>query len=588
MSDSAFHSDRLLELAGAVCNRIATEDDCAELNAILLTDEQARNRYAEYCWLHVALRLRLRARRAANRAHRQINSHFVGASSEDCVTSPITIPPVAPSRFSFHSFQDAFGYVSTGWPIAYLIATFVVSVGITIAAVTHISDPGKPAKTSATASDTPAPDLPSPAVSVVGRITGMSDCVFENSGHDNRKSEIGKLKSAIALGDRFAIRSGLLEITYDTGAKVILQGPVTYEVESKNGGFVLIGKLTGKVENKAATGFEVRTPTATVTDLGTEFGVEVDKGGHTTSHVFRGSVRVRLIGDNTKASQETVIVANQSVQTHEKGTGKDRVYWMVTRTSVDPRNFVRKIVTVEKTLDLLSVVAGGYGDVSRRQRGIDPTTGVDVSEFNSQVHSDNGRYHLVPWHAFIDGVFCPNGKNGPVIVDSAGHLFKDIPVTGGDAVCPIWARAADIPLTELGNRDCWIYVLPKKAVEPFMPKHGGLLCMHPNVGITFNLQAISEAYHGMTLLRFRAFGGLGDRRVREPDYPPGLAEIWVLVDGNVQFHRTHVQPQDGPIPIDVALHPSDRFLTIIVGDGDGHAGGDWVILGEPSLDMILR
>ena len=30
--------------------------------------------------------------------------------------------------------------------------------------------------------------------------------------------------------------SGLLEITYDTGAKVILQGPVTYEVESKDGG----------------------------------------------------------------------------------------------------------------------------------------------------------------------------------------------------------------------------------------------------------------------------------------------------------------------------------------------------------------
>ena len=40
-----------------------------------------------------------------------------------------------------------------------------------------------------------------------------------------------------------------MEITYDTGAKVILQGPATYEVES-NGGFLLVGKLTGKLEKR--------------------------------------------------------------------------------------------------------------------------------------------------------------------------------------------------------------------------------------------------------------------------------------------------------------------------------------------------
>ena len=41
-----------------------------------------------------------------------------------------------------------------------------------------------------------------------------------------------------------------MEITYDTGAKVILQGPVTYEVESKDGGFLSVGKLTARVEKK--------------------------------------------------------------------------------------------------------------------------------------------------------------------------------------------------------------------------------------------------------------------------------------------------------------------------------------------------
>ena len=41
-----------------------------------------------------------------------------------------------------------------------------------------------------------------------------------------------------------------MEITYDTGAKVILQGPVTYEVQSKDGGYLSLGKLTARVEDE--------------------------------------------------------------------------------------------------------------------------------------------------------------------------------------------------------------------------------------------------------------------------------------------------------------------------------------------------
>ena len=101
-----------------------------------------------------------------------------------------------------------------------------------------------------------------------------------------------------------------MEITYDTGAKVILQGPVTYEVES-NGGYLSVGKLTGKLEkgNDEArmtndeglrnssfvirpSSFVIRTPTATVTDLGTEFGVEVSRAGDTETHIFVGAVKI--------------------------------------------------------------------------------------------------------------------------------------------------------------------------------------------------------------------------------------------------------------------------------------------------------
>ena len=56
--------------------------------------------------------------------------------------------------------------------------------------------------------------------------------------------------SAVPLGQQYALRAGLMEISYDSGAKVILQGPCTYEVDSPSGGFLSLGKLTARVEKR--------------------------------------------------------------------------------------------------------------------------------------------------------------------------------------------------------------------------------------------------------------------------------------------------------------------------------------------------
>ena len=73
----------------------------------------------------------------------------------------------------------------------------------------------------------------------------MVDCKWAGTASDS---------PAVPLGRKYELASGLMEITYDTGAKVILQGPVTYEVESANGGFLSVGKLTAKLEKKAEGG----------------------------------------------------------------------------------------------------------------------------------------------------------------------------------------------------------------------------------------------------------------------------------------------------------------------------------------------
>ena len=58
----------------------------------------------------------------------------------------------------------------------------------------------------------------------------------------------------VPLGRKYALASGLMEITYDSGAHVILQGPCTYQVESKAGGYLSLGRLTATVTKKGEGG----------------------------------------------------------------------------------------------------------------------------------------------------------------------------------------------------------------------------------------------------------------------------------------------------------------------------------------------
>ncbi len=163
-------------------------------------------------------------------------------------------------------------------------------------------------------------------------------------------------------GDAYQVAAGWLEITYQTGAKVILEGPCAYEADSAHSGFLALGKLTARVETKGEGGrqkaeetedqksetrnpkspfplppsaFVVRTPTAIVTDLGTEFGVEVDRSGGTQSHVFQGKVELRRIVRGIVSAAPERLGVGDSLSVDAKGA--------VTRTPPAADSFVRDL-----------------------------------------------------------------------------------------------------------------------------------------------------------------------------------------------------------------------------------------------------
>jgi len=167
----------------------------------------------------------------------------------------------------------------------------------------------------------------------VARITGISGCRWAEGSSRTAYFE------RVAIGRQFKLNAGLLEITYDSGAKVILQGPVDYEVSGDNRGRLTAGRVTGLVTTERARGFLIDTPTAHVLDLGTEFGVEVNPQGVTTSQVYRGSVRLQAVEQERAMETACVLEENQAARVE---TGSD-LRPAIQPAEADPTAFVRSV-----------------------------------------------------------------------------------------------------------------------------------------------------------------------------------------------------------------------------------------------------
>jgi hypothetical protein len=308
------HSE-LAELLEASCFGELSSDQEQRLCDLVCHDAENRAHYVLFMHMNAMIE-----RRAGHATEENSTVSCDEASEQDVSASPQTYSFLLPSH------QNNVSFIASGWPIAYLAATVILSIGIALAAVTEVSKPALIATHRGSGSLDTFSSLPnSPQNSeVVGKITGIVDCVYDvtgNRGHGAGKSGQDVINATISLGDRFSLRSGLLEITYNTGARVILQGPVTYKVDSADGGFLAVGKLTARLEKKPASAaaqarvllFSVRTPTAIVTDLGTEFGVEVNEAGVTRTHVFAGKVKVAsLDATSSDKAAEQLLTAGQS------------------------------------------------------------------------------------------------------------------------------------------------------------------------------------------------------------------------------------------------------------------------------------
>ncbi len=89
-----------------------------------------------------------------------------------------------------------------------------------------------------------------------------------------------------------SLEQGVAVIHFDSGAEVSLEAPVEFQLIDAMKCRVRSGTAVANVPD-SATGFRIRTPSATVVDYGTRFSVSVDpETGGTLTQVFEGLVDV--------------------------------------------------------------------------------------------------------------------------------------------------------------------------------------------------------------------------------------------------------------------------------------------------------
>ena len=393
-------------------------------------------------------------------------------------------------------------------------------------------------------------------------VATLKDSINVRWGATDVKLENG---DRILSGSTYSLLGGgYVNLLFDNNADVTIEGPAEFEIVSDDRVKLHYGQIYSIVPQEAI-GFSVATANAMVIDLGTQFGVQVDFRGNTELHVNKG--KTMLISGQKKNKMSNQVLAGAA----KKITASTME---VIDIPCEDESFVRHIDSQsniiwrgQKSLDLTDIVCGGNGlGTGNVKNSIDPTTGK-VGVCVEKDRYGQGEYVLVPELPFVDGVFVPNGNRQ--VISSNNHVFAECPLTNDIYYFDIH-RGSENDRLELNSSE----------------KSQASLLMHANVGITFDLDQIRSEYKISDITQFKSWFGISFRADRNPN-----ADVCVLVDGQIRYTQKQIKQKGVPYPVQVDLEPADRFLTLIVTDGEDKdiqnvtlaTDSDWGIFVNPEL-----
>jgi len=419
----------------------------------------------------------------------------------------------------------------------------------------------------------PAPPAPPP---VVARIIRSLNAQWAQEG-------LSTAPGTEFTPSAMSLTEGLVELAFEGGTDVIIQAPADLRLEGIDQMFLRGGAISARI-TEGSSGFIVRTPTGTVVDYGTEFGVIVNGHGETEALVYEGKVGLRSGSDPVRSVASKMLEEGQAGAVNTAGK--------VVSKAFRPRQVIREIPEEAgfgipgKRFDLTDALVGGNGfGTGDANQKIDTrsaaVSSIRANSANPKIKGTGG----APARTlrFVDYFFVPDPDSGPVSVSSEGHQFADCPRTNGYAYLYLTNGGFLRHLPGIVGEQILGGRLYGARTEP-------VISMHANIGVTFDLQAIRNSLPGARIERFTALCGIsktaGIAKQRESGGSvQHRADFWVLVDGQARFSHQRVQIQSGAAPVDIELKDNDRFLSLVVTDGGDNDGFDWGGFALPALEL---
>jgi hypothetical protein len=373
----------------------------------------------------------------------------------------------------------------------------------------------------------------------------------------------------------YDLREGVGRMKLGEGTSLLLEAPCQIELKSVGEVNLRNGKLTVMVSPQAK-GFQVRTPTAVITDLGTEFGVVVHSDGSTEAHVLKGHISVALDADRSR--QATPIIVNEGLAAVVDASGQTIQGGLAARADLFRFGLppAKQPFSPAARLNLADIVGGGDGrGAGTLDKGVDAGTGQEfLGPATAVKWVQRNKFWPTPQFRGVDGVFVPNGAFGPVVISSTGLLFPQCPPTVGSYFGGP-ANSGKFFVTQTSK----IYPAKLDGIDYGTPAHPALN-LHPNAGVTFDLDQIRRDNPDVRIERLTAVCGIPNEM---PQVQSSPADVWVLLDGVVHLHAHFPCGWHVVEKINVAIPAQIRFLTLSA-TCSGNVGFCWIFLGDPFLE----
>jgi len=372
----------------------------------------------------------------------------------------------------------------------------------------------------------------------------------------------------------YDLREGVAMMELDQGTSLLLEAPCQIRLTSVGEVTLRNGRIV--VVSSQAKDFRVRTLTALITDLGTEFGVIAHSDRSTEAHILKGRISIAL--DPKRSGRPTSLVVNEGQATVVDATGRTIQGGLVARADL----FVLQLPTSSHhagpsgRLNLADIVGGGNGrGTGKLDRGIDLGTGQAYNSPATNIRKTRqSEFLLTPQFRNINGVFVPNGFLGPVVISSTGLTFSECPRTVGS----YYGGPADSGkfFDLLSHQICTARL---NGVRFGTSRHPAMN-LHPNAGITFDLDRIRQDNPNIHIDRFTAVCGI-PKNLPQPQF--SSADVWILLDGVVCLHLRYPTGQSVVEKVDVPIPVQTRFLTLVT-TCSGRADYSWILFGDPFLE----